>query len=538
MSEGTKQPKNEVQSLISTKTTPQQNRVALVVGIVLLCVCVLAYPYATDMGPLAPAAFLIFIIPAIFAALMTAYLLFGQFLGTRLPSLAILGTTYLYVSLINIPYLLVSPAIGVHYTLFAVSQDTIGWLWIFLQIGYLSGIFLYLVVNRWYNTTYISRPAAKRFLCLLLIITPLVAMFLFVLALDPLHMLPKIVGGNPTAPSYMPFIRVLTFSLNACMCLGALVFLRDGSVLHLWLRVSTLAAFITVSFNLYARQRYTIGWYTSRVNGLMATTLVLCALLYEVTKLYTRLAQQNEELAKQNRLQSDFLSIVGHEFRTALTGILGFSEVIRERELDNQDVQEYAADIHTDATRLTRLINTMLDLERMKSGRMEMNWEAIEVNALIQEIVDHRLTVSGEQIYVDLDPTLTSVQGDRDKLTQVLLNLLSNASKYTFDGSPILIGSRREGDTVHLFVQDHGIGIPQEKLEEIFEHYTRVESNSTRYIGGTGLGLPIIRQIMELHHGKVWATSTIGAGSTFHVMFPLAAHAETTEVKKSQTVTS
>jgi signal transduction histidine kinase len=179
----------------------------------------------------------------------------------------------------------------------------------------------------------------------------------------------------------------------------------------------------------------------------------------------------------------------------------------------------------------------MLDLERMKSGRMEMNWEAIEMNALIQEIVNHRSAASGEQIYVDLDTTLTSVQGDRDKLTQVLINLLSNASKYTLDGSPILIGSKREDDMVHLFVQDHGIGIPQEKLEEIFERYTRVESNSTRYIGGTGLGLPIIRQIMELHSGKVWATSTVGEGSTFHVVFPLAANAETIE-KKSQTVTS
>lgn len=530
MSEITRQPKNEVQSFTSTKTTPQQNRVALLVGIVLLCICVLAYPYATDAGPRAPVAFLIFIIPAIFAALMTAYLLFGQFLGTRLPSLAILGTTYLYVSLINIPYLLVSPAIGAPRTLFSGSQDTIGWLWIFLQIGYLSGVFLYLTVNRWHNTTSISRLAAKRFLCLLLIITPLLAIFLFALALDPLHMLPKIVVGNPASPSYTPFISVLIFSLNACMCLGALVFLRDGSVLHLWLRVSTLAALITVSFNLYSNGRYSIGWYTSRVNGLIATTLVLCALLYEVNKLYTRLTQQNEELAKQNRVQSDFLSIVGHEFRTALTGILGFSEVIRERELDDQDVQEYAADIHTDATRLTRLINTMLDLERMKSGRMEMNWEAIEINAFIQEIVDHRSAVSDGQIYVDLDPTLTSVQGDRDKLTQVLLNLLSNAGKYTLDGSPILIGSKREGDMVHLFVQDHGIGIPQEKLEEIFEHYTRVESSMSRYIGGTGLGLPIIRQIMELHSGKAWATSAVGEGSTFHIVFPLAANAEKTEV--------
>ena len=411
MSEVAKQSKNELQSLTSTKTTPQQNYVALLVGMALLCVCILTYPHAMDGGPKAPVSFLIFTIPTIFAALMTAYLLFGQFLGTRLPSLAILGATYLYVSLTCIPYLLVSPAISARSTPFGASQDVLGWLWIFLQIGSTSGILLYLVVNRWYSVKHFSPSAAKHFLCVILIVTPLLVILLVAIALDPLHVLPKIVGGDPALPSYTPFIRVLIFSLNACMCIGALIFLRDGSVLHLWLRVSTLAALINVSFNLYSRGRYTIGWYTSRVNGLMAALLVLCALLHEVNKLYTRLAQQNEELAKQNRLQSDFLSIVGHEFRTALTGILGFSEVIRERELDGQDVQEYAADIHTDATRLTRLINTMLDLERMKSGRMEMNWEFIDINALIQEVVNHRAAASGEQIFVDLDPVLTFVQG-------------------------------------------------------------------------------------------------------------------------------
>ncbi|MBV9713342.1 MAG: hypothetical protein JO011_20765 [Ktedonobacteraceae bacterium] len=112
------------------------------------------------------------------------------------------------------------------------------------------------------------------------------------------------------------------------------------------------------------------------------------------------------------------------------------------------------------------------------------------------------------------------IKGDRDKLTQVITNLVNNAIKYSPEGGTILVGSRRESNAVHLFVQDHGIGIPPEKLEQIFERYARVESGATRYIGGTGLGLPIVRQIVEMHHGTVWAESIMGEGSTFHVVLP------------------
>jgi two-component system sensor histidine kinase VicK len=196
--------------------------------------------------------------------------------------------------------------------------------------------------------------------------------------------------------------------------------------------------------------------------------------------------------------------------------------MMSEKDLNSQDVQEYANDIHSDATRLTRMINDLLDLERMKSGRMEMNWEPVEINALIQEIVSRTYSTSQSvQIHVKLDPAMPSLGGDRDKLTQVITNLLNNALKYSPAGDAILIGSKCEGDNAHLFVQDHGMGVPTEKLDQIFERYARVESSATRYIGGTGLGLPIVRQITEMHHGKVYAESTLGKGSTFHVMLPL-----------------
>ena len=254
----------------------------------------------------------------------------------------------------------------------------------------------------------------------------------------------------------------------------------------------------------------------------MTAIFVLCALLYEVNKLYNRLAQQNKELAKQNRLQSDFLSVVGHEFRTALTGILGFSELMRTEALDGKEVQTYAEDIHTDASRLTRLINDLLDLERMKSGWMALNTSYVEINALIWDVIRHTCPITQlNRFHVELDPNIPPLLGDRDKLTQVFTNLLSNALKYSTASDAILLTSRREGAMLHICVRDHGIGIPLEQLEIIFERYARVESNMTRHIGGTGLGLPIVRQIVTMHNGRVWAESTPGDGATFHVLLPL-----------------
>ena len=517
----------EIQSLTSTGTTLLQSRVAMGISILLVLVCVVAYPYATNQGPRGFLFFFIATSLASFAALMTAYLLLGQFLGTHRPSLAILGSTYLFIGLINIPYLLVSPDLHRGEAFFNASAYASIWLWIFAQIGYPLGILLYILLDRRYSTTHLSHQHTKNLLIFLIVIIPAIIIILSIIAIDAYNILPSITTGGQQ-PLLITPVRIFFFALHAFMCISALLLLHRHSILHLWLRVSTLAALINISFTLYANGRYTVGWYVSRVNGLMAATLVLCALLYEVNKLYTKLVQQNEELARQNRIQSDFLSVVGHEFRTALTSILGFSEMMREKDLESQDIQEYADDIHSDATRLTRLINDLLDLERMKSGRVEMNLEEVDINALIEEIISHTYaTARPEQIQLNLDPDVSPIQGDRDKLTQVITNLLSNAVKYSPDGGTILIGSKQEGNIAHFFVQDHGMGIPAGKLDQVFERYARVESDASRYIGGTGLGLPIVRQIVEMHHGKVYVESVLEKGSTFHIKLPITSHVET-----------
>jgi signal transduction histidine kinase len=230
------------------------------------------------------------------------------------------------------------------------------------------------------------------------------------------------------------------------------------------------------------------------------------------------------ELERLNRAKSDFVSIVSHEFRTPLTGIQGFSEMMASDDLTVEEMREYAGDINKDAHRLNRMITEMLDLDKMESGRMQLNRERLDLNAVISDAVDRvRPNAPQHPVSLRLDPLVGEMNGDRDKLTQVLANLLSNAVKYSPNGGEIVVSTRAEGGSAHVVVRDHGMGIPQAALETIFERYGRVESPATRHIQGTGLGLPIVRQIVHLHGGTVWAESSVGEGSVFHITLPHAA---------------
>jgi len=230
------------------------------------------------------------------------------------------------------------------------------------------------------------------------------------------------------------------------------------------------------------------------------------------------------QLERLNSAKSDFVSIVSHEFRTPLTGIQGFSELMRDEDLTVAEMKEYAGDINKDALRLNRMITEMLDLDRMESGRMTLHPERTDINAIIEEAAG-RLGPNSPRhpIQLDLDPVLPLVDIDKDKVNQVLLNLLSNAVKYSPGGGRITVRTRLEGEMVHVFVRDSGMGIPADSLEKVFERFSRLESGATRYIQGTGLGLPISRQIIEMHGGKAWVESTVGTGSVFQFTLPLVA---------------
>jgi PAS domain S-box-containing protein len=227
--------------------------------------------------------------------------------------------------------------------------------------------------------------------------------------------------------------------------------------------------------------------------------------------------------------QHNFVSMVSHEFRTALTSIQGFSELLSVEDFEKEQVKDYAQDIHTDATRLHRMINDLLDLEKMESGRTILEPEEVDFIELISEIVERTKAISTEH-QIDFTPSthFPSIYGDKDKLIQIMYNLLSNAIKYSPQGGHIFIEVNVEKAQIHICVQDQGLGIPKEALGAIFHPYNRVRGEDTRYIKGTGLGLPIVRHLVELHGGRIWAESVPGQGSTFNFTLPIKRTAQLT----------
>lgn len=234
------------------------------------------------------------------------------------------------------------------------------------------------------------------------------------------------------------------------------------------------------------------------------------------------LDEQARELTRLNEAQRRFVSLVSHEFRTPLFGIQGFSELIRDEALSAEEVHDHADRINSEAQRLVRMITEILDLDRMESGHMVLALGDVRMNEVIESVVDYARPGAPQHHFARvLDPALPVMTGDQDKLVQVMTNLVSNAVKYSPEAGTITITSARDGNTVHVSVTDEGIGIPPDALEKVFERFTRVERESLGDIKGTGLGLPIVREIVELHGGRVWAESRPGEGSTFHLELPI-----------------
>ncbi len=251
----------------------------------------------------------------------------------------------------------------------------------------------------------------------------------------------------------------------------------------------------------------------------------------ETLRLTEELQQRAAELLELDRLKSGFLANMSHELRTPLNSILGFADVMLE-ELDGPLSENMNTDlqlIQKNGQHLLHLINDVLDMAKIEAGRMNLVPEKFVVQEVLDEVVGITSTLASEKnlalfVEKDSDPEV-KVFADRTRLRQVMINLVNNAIKFTEKGKISIRAMQQKDEKILIAVKDTGIGIPPDKLETIFQEFAQIDTSTTRKAGGTGLGLPISRRLVEMHGGRLWAESkgVSGKGSTFYVELPLEA---------------
>jgi signal transduction histidine kinase len=230
------------------------------------------------------------------------------------------------------------------------------------------------------------------------------------------------------------------------------------------------------------------------------------------------------QLESASRHKSDFLANMSHELRTPLNAIIGFSEVLLERMFGeiNAKQKEYLQDILSSGRHLLSLINDILDISKVEAGRMELQPGTFDLRFVLLKavsLVRERATRQGITVELEVDQSVGAIEADERRVKQILFNLLSNALKFTPSGGRVTLTAARIDDAVQISVRDTGIGIRGEDQDRIFEEFQ--QAGPGKAVEGTGLGLALARRFVEMHGGRIWVESVVGAGSSFTFTLPV-----------------
>ncbi len=243
------------------------------------------------------------------------------------------------------------------------------------------------------------------------------------------------------------------------------------------------------------------------------------------------------EAETANASKTAFLANMSHELRTPLNAILGFSEIISQEcfgPVGNARYKDYAGDIHSSGAHLLSLINDLLDIAKIEAGRMEIAPHPLDARRTFDialKLIAAKAREKGQGLAIAIDPAAPPLHADERAIKQILINLVSNAVKFTPEGGQIeVVGTKARDGGFQIMVRDNGPGIPRDKLDRIFTPFSQVDNRYDRQAGGTGLGLALVRGLADLHGGRAWVESEFGKGCSVFVNIPARAPAAATQV--------
>lgn len=278
--------------------------------------------------------------------------------------------------------------------------------------------------------------------------------------------------------------------------------------------------------------------FTPEEIDLLQSACEQMAIAIERANLIASIQQQAEQLKQANRIKDEFLAVLSHELRSPLNPILGWSKMLQTGKLDKAKTAQGLATIERNAKLQSELIEDLLDVSRILQGKLALNVRSLDLAPTIQaamETVQLAAQAKSIQIHALLESNVEQVSGDANRLQQIVWNLLSNAVKFTSQGGQVNIELRRLNNTAQIIVSDNGIGIKPEFLPHVFDYFRQEDGSTTRRFGGLGLGLAIVRHLVELHGGTVGVKSLgEGQGSTFTVTLPLVPNSIETNIDNKQ----
>ncbi len=233
-----------------------------------------------------------------------------------------------------------------------------------------------------------------------------------------------------------------------------------------------------------------------------------------------QLSQALEEVKRISKRKSDFISSVSHELRTPLTSIKGYAAILLTGKLGSvpDEIKNRLEKINRHSDELVHMVNDLLDISRIESGKVNMNVENLELKYITDKIFDllsEQLKTKNISFGANIPDNCQRILADRSQIERVFINLVGNALKFTPENGKISINAHRSGSIIQIDVTDSGFGIPEDAQEKIFEEFYRVENTINQEVKGTGLGLPLVKHIIEAHHGRIWVESKLSEGSTF-----------------------
>ncbi|MDA0243303.1 MAG: GAF domain-containing sensor histidine kinase [Chloroflexi bacterium] len=238
-------------------------------------------------------------------------------------------------------------------------------------------------------------------------------------------------------------------------------------------------------------------------------------------QLFEELQKAYQKLNELDRLKSDFIALASHELRTPLSVILGYVSFLREEA--DEETGEHLDQVLKAAVRLRSLIQDMINLRYVEAGQTNLNLRELDVAELIRHVVhdrDETAVAKQQTVHIHLPPQPLPIRADEEMLELMLSNLYSNAVKFTPEGGRIDIGAAKRGTETWIYVRDSGVGIPQDQLERIFDKFYQVEPHIRRRYEGMGIGLTIVKELAQLHGGRIWAKSEPEKGSEFFIALP------------------